>query len=206
MSGAVILLATFFLLPFLYHLPKCVLATIVLVVVYSILSETPHDVAFFIGVRGWQELGLMLVRFLAACARRHAHEAPQMTFLLSTLWDVKTGILVSIGASLVLVVKDAAAVQVRILGRVPGTDRWEPIDPELDGEEEIPGVLVVRIRDSLNFANAGGLKERLRRLEMCKLVSVSAASGPDDHARRTGTAPPVGDPPARRRSGARLQV
>jgi hypothetical protein len=83
-------------------------------------------------------------------------------------------------------------MRVKILGRVPGTNFFEPVDDEgADDEgpfpgEEIPGVLIVRIRDlSLTFgessvlfsspfictdgiedaANAGTLKERLRRLE-----------------------------------------
>lgn len=63
-------------------------------------------------------------------------------------------------------------MRIKILGRVPGTQYYEPLedDDEDDGlfpsQEEIPGVLIVRLRDvSLTFANAGALKERLRRLE-----------------------------------------
>lgn len=82
--------------------------------------------------------------------------------------------------------------RIKILGRVPGTQFYEPLDDdEEEGYpgEEIPGVLIVRIRDiALTFgksatfffsfvysllnalrvclsANAGALKERLRRLE-----------------------------------------
>lgn len=59
---------------------------------------------------------------------------------------------------------------VQIMGRIPGTEQWAPIEdtPENDdplSTEEIPGVLIVRLRESLHFANAGALKERLRRLE-----------------------------------------
>lgn len=65
-------------------------------------------------------------------------------------------------------------MRVRILGRDPITHTWEPIDTKKtqseevarEIEEEIPGVLIVKIRESLSFANIGGLKERLRRLEM----------------------------------------
>lgn len=94
---------------------------------------------------------------------------------MTLIYDVKTGILLSVGVSLVLTVKDATAIRVRILGRDPQTRHWQPIDPrttnadndELEAEEEIPGILIVRIRESLCFANVGGLKEQLRRLEMC---------------------------------------
>jgi len=54
-----------------------------------------------------------------------------------------------------------------IQGRIPGTDKWRPIneDPAAQ-EDELPGVLIVRIRENLDFANTTHLKERLRRLEL----------------------------------------
>lgn len=57
------------------------------------------------------------------------------------------------------------------MGRVPGTEEWQPVDDEsndddlLSQNEEVPGVLIVQLRETLHFANAGALKERLRRLE-----------------------------------------
>lgn len=68
---------------------------------------------------------------------------------------------------------------VQIMGRVPGTENWAPIEEHAGGEdvdelllqhgsphEEVPGLLIIRLRESLHFANAGALKERLRRLEL----------------------------------------
>lgn len=53
------------------------------------------------------------------------------------------------------------------MGRLPDTDEWIPVDEHPDAiEEDMPGVLVVRIRENLNFANTGQLKDRLRRLEL----------------------------------------
>lgn len=43
-----VLLAAFFLLPALYYLPRCVLASVVCLVVYSLLAEAPEDVGFYI--------------------------------------------------------------------------------------------------------------------------------------------------------------
>jgi MFS superfamily sulfate permease-like transporter len=45
--SGIVLLATFFLLPYLYYLPKCVLASIICLVVFSLLSEAPHDIKFY---------------------------------------------------------------------------------------------------------------------------------------------------------------
>ena len=36
-------------------------------------------------------------------------------------------------------------------GRIPGTDRWKPIDENPEAEEDAPGVLIVRIRENLDF-------------------------------------------------------
>lgn len=57
------LLSTFFLLRFLYYLPKAVLGCIISVVVYSILAECPEDVHFFVKMRAWTDLALMMLTF-----------------------------------------------------------------------------------------------------------------------------------------------
>ncbi|SCV68855.1 BQ2448_976 [Microbotryum intermedium] len=153
LTGVFVLLVSFFLLGFLYALPKCILAVIICVVVFSILAETPHDVMFFWRLRAWVDLSLMA-----------------MTFFLSLFVSVEIGIIVSVAFSMLLCIKHSSAMRIKILGRVPGTSFYEPLeDDDDDGlfpSEEIPGILIVRFRDaSLTFANAGALKERLRRLE-----------------------------------------
>ncbi|EGG08907.1 uncharacterized protein MELLADRAFT_77271 [Melampsora larici-populina 98AG31] len=155
-TGLTILFATYFLLDYLFFLPKCVLAVVVTMVVFHLISELPEDLAFFWKLRGWTELALMT-----------------FTFLITLVYEVKTGIIMSVAVSMVLTIKDATAIRVRILGKDPISQSWEPIDPlrheaeaELETDDEIPGVLIVKIRESLSFANAGRLKEKLRRLEM----------------------------------------
>ena len=44
LTGLLVLLTSFFLIGFLFALPKCILAVIICVVVFSILEEAPHDV------------------------------------------------------------------------------------------------------------------------------------------------------------------
>ena len=41
-------------------------------------------------------------------------------------------------------------------GRIPGTDRWKPIDDNPDAEEDASGVLIVRIRENLDFGASLG--------------------------------------------------
>ncbi|KAL8286278.1 hypothetical protein RQP46_004766 [Phenoliferia psychrophenolica] len=153
LTGTFVLLVTYFLLGYLFYLPKCILASIIVVVVFSILAEVPHDVKFFFKMGAWVDGGLMA-----------------LTFLLTFFVNVEVGIVVSVAVSMVLCIKQSASMRVSILGRVPGTQYYEPLDDDGDDDffqsEEIPGVLIVRLRDSsLTFANAGALKERLRRLE-----------------------------------------
>jgi high affinity sulfate transporter 1 len=147
--AVIILIATFFFLPWLYYLPKCVLGSIVCLVVYSLLAETPEDVVFYWKMRSWVDMTLM-----------------SLTFILTIIWSVQVGVTVSLIISLLLVVRRSSRTRMTILGHIPGTDRWEPIDESTGAEEDTPGVLIVRIRENLDFANTAQLKERLRRLEL----------------------------------------
>ncbi|GJE94663.1 sulfate anion transporter [Phanerochaete sordida] len=147
--SAIVLLATFFLLPWLYYLPKCVLAAIICLIVFSLLAEAPEDLHFFWKMHAWVDLSLMA-----------------LTFFLTIIWDVEVGIAVSLVISLLLVVHRSSKTRMTILGRVPGTDRWKPIGEESEAMEDTPGVLIIRIRENLDFANTAQMKERLRRMEL----------------------------------------
>ncbi|KAF8910825.1 sulfate anion transporter [Mucidula mucida] len=147
--SGVILLATFYLLPLLYFLPKCVLASIICLVVISLLSETPHELKYYFKMRSWIDLVLM-----------------GLTFVLSIIWNVEVGIVVSMIISLLLVVHRSSRARMTILGRIPGTQRWKPLTENPEAEEDVSGALIIRIRENLDFANTAQLKDRLRRLEL----------------------------------------
>ena len=124
-------------------------------VAVSLIEEAPHDIRFFLAIGGYAELTLMLLIF-------------GTTFL----WNLKIGIAVGIGLSLLRVLKHSTRPRIQILGRVPGTKDFE--NAELfgawgeDGSEEVemvPHSLIVKIPEPLTFANTGSLKDRLRRLE-----------------------------------------
>ncbi|WWC88093.1 uncharacterized protein L201_002997 [Kwoniella dendrophila CBS 6074] len=147
-SGAIIL-AIYFLLPYLYFLPKATLAVIITLVVYSILAEAPHEIMYFYKMKAWTDFMQMTG-----------------TFILTLFFSMEIGLVASVVLSLILVVQKSSQPRIQIIGRVPDSDQWAPVDEEENAHEEIPGVLVVRIRESLSFANTGQLKERLRRLEL----------------------------------------
>ena len=106
-------MTTYYLLPYLFYLPNAILSAIIILVVQSILAETPHDVAFFFRMRSWTDcksishlnrtdfgliVGLMLI-----------------TFLLTALWSVNTGIIVSVALSLVMVVQNSSSMYLLLL-------------------------------------------------------------------------------------------
>ena len=104
-------------------------------------------------MQSWIDLGLM-----------------GLTFVLSMIWNVEVGIVVSMVLSLVLVVHRSSKTRMTILvsidrlcqlhvltypkGRIPGTDRWKSINENPEAEEDVPGVLIVRIRDNLDFGQS----------------------------------------------------
>jgi MFS superfamily sulfate permease-like transporter len=119
------------------------------VVAYSLLEEAPPDLLFFFQIRGYSELALMLVIFLS-----------------TIFWNLKIGIAVGIGLSLLRVVRHATRPRIQILGRVPGTtDKFENAEREPGRLEFFDGCLIVKVPEPLTFANTGDLKARLRRLE-----------------------------------------
>ncbi|THG99691.1 hypothetical protein EW145_g7217 [Phellinidium pouzarii] len=154
--SALVLLSTFFLLPALYFLPRCILGSVVFLVVFTIVAEAPHEVSYFWRMRSWTDLGLMLI-----------------TFITTLLFNIEIGIVCSIICSLLLVVHKSSRPRLTILGRIPGTTRWKPVTDTPEAKEDVQGTLIVRLRDNLNF-------ERLRRLELYGLQP----SHPSDAPRR----------------------
>jgi MFS superfamily sulfate permease-like transporter len=143
------LLCVFYAVPWFYYLPKGVLSAMVTVVAYSLVEECPHDIKFFVKIRGWTELSLMAIIFLA-----------------TIFYNLSTGIALGIGLSLLQLIKHATKPRIQILGKLSGTtNRFENAESFPDAIEFVEGSLIVKIPEPLTFANTGELKNRLRRLE-----------------------------------------
>lgn len=138
-----------FLLPYFYYLPKAVLSAMISVVAYSLIEECPHDIKFFWKIRGWTELSLMFIIFLA-----------------TIFYSLSLGIALGIGLSILALVRHSTKPRIQILGRVPGSpDKFENAEHDPERIEFIEGCLICKIPEPLTFANTGELKTRLRRLE-----------------------------------------
>ena len=120
------------------------------VVAYSLIEEAPHDIRFFIKIRGWSELTLMAIIFFA-----------------TIFYSLPLGIGLGVGLSILQVIRHATKPRIQILGKVPGTEEaFENAEENPQGVEFIEGCLIVKIPEPLTFANTGDLKNRLRRLEL----------------------------------------
>ncbi|KOS22396.1 putative sulfate transporter [Escovopsis weberi] len=145
--SAISLLSIMYLLPYFYYIPKPVLSAMISVVAWSLIEEAPHDIHFFLRIRGWTELSLMAIIVVA-----------------TIFYSLTLGMALGVGISLLMVIKHSTRPRIQILGRVPGTHRFENAEagPNI---EFIEGCLIVKIPEPLTFANTGELKARLRRLE-----------------------------------------
>lgn len=120
------------------------------VVAYSLIEECPHDIKFFVHIRGWSELSLMFIIFAA-----------------TVFYSLTLGIALGVGLSLLSVIRHATKPRIQILGKVPGTEgQFENAEDNPHGLEFIEGCLIVKMPEPLTFANTGDLKNRLRRLEL----------------------------------------
>lgn len=120
------------------------------VVAYSLVEECPHDLLFFLRLRGWTELTLMFLIFTA-----------------TIFYSLELGMALGIGLSVIILIRHATQPRIQILGKIPGTaTRFENAELQPENVELIEGALIVKIPEPLTFANTGDLKNRLRRLEL----------------------------------------
>ena len=96
---------------------------IVSAVVFSLLSETRHDISYY-----WKFVRSplhLMNRFLNAIHRMEAWidlTLMFLTFSFSIIWDVEIGIVVSVVISLLLVVYRSSKARLTILVCFPGND------------------------------------------------------------------------------------
>jgi len=128
---------------------KAVLSSMITVVAWTLIEEAPHDILFFVRIRGYTELGLMIIIFAA-----------------TIFYSLELGIAIGVGLSLLSVIRHSTRPRIQILGRIPGTNRFENAEDNPEKLEFIEGCLIVKIPEPLTFANTGDLKNRLRRLEL----------------------------------------
>jgi len=138
----VVLLTILFLTPLFYYLPKSCIAAIVMVAAGRLIE---FHFKFLYQIRAWLEILLTLFTFFT-------------TFFLGA----EIGIILAIAISLFLVVKHTTLPSVSILGIAPD-GKWRDVALFKDAQL-MPGVLVVRIDESLYFGNIEQLVKMINRI------------------------------------------
>ena len=127
------------------------------VVAYSLIEEAPHDIYFFYKISGWNELILMT-----------------LIFLTTFLWNLRIGIAVGIGLSLLRLLHHSTRPRIQILGRIPGTTEFEnaefvagerPIEfvPTLPNRQD-PGAAYIRQHGARSRTACAGWRTTARAM------------------------------------------
>lgn len=134
-----IAIATLFLTPFLYFLPKATLAATIIVAVLGLINvETIRQTWTY----SKADFGAMLG-----------------TILGTLVFGVEVGIAIGVLSSLALFLARTSRPHVAIVGRVPGTQHYRNVDRH--AVETTPGVLSIRVDESLYFPNARFLEDTI---------------------------------------------
>ncbi len=132
-----IALATLYLTPFLYFLPKATLGATIIVAVLSLVDFGPLKLT-------WKYSKADFSAILA-------------TIVITLTVGVEAGVLAGVLISLFLYLKRTSTPHYAVVGRVPGTEHFRNVLRHK--VETLPHVLMVRVDESLYFPNARFLEE-----------------------------------------------
>ncbi|MGO9161014.1 MAG: SulP family inorganic anion transporter [Streptosporangiaceae bacterium] len=145
-SGVIVLLTLLVLAPVFSNLPKPVLAALIIEAVVMGMMDVPE------------------MRRLARVARFDFWIA--IAAIIGTLLvGVLAGVLIGIGLSLIWLISVATRPRMPLLGRQPGTQAFRELD-EHPGDEQFPGVVVLRLDGGLFFATSDALEDRVREVAL----------------------------------------
>jgi SulP family sulfate permease len=129
--------ATLLLTPFLAALPKATLSATIVIAVLTLVD-------FSILRKAW-------------AYSKADFAAVAITLAGTLLLGVETGIAMGVAASILLFLYRSSRPHVAVVGRVPGTEHYRNV--KRHSVDTLPGVLSVRIDESLYFANARYLED-----------------------------------------------
>lgn len=140
-SVGVIAITLLFLTPLFYHLPKVILAAIIVVAVVGLID-----------VRGARELWRVDRKDFALMIA---------TFVATLALGIEEGIVVGVGLSIAIVLDQITRPHFAVLGRLPGTDQYRNVARNSEAIVE-PGVAVLRMDASLFYGNSAAFRDAAR--------------------------------------------
>ena len=141
-SGVTVLLTLVVLAPLFSGLPKAVLAAVIIEAVVMGMMDLPE------------------MRRLAR-VQRFDFWIAVAAIVATLLAGVLAGVVIGIGLSLIWLVSVATRPAMPLLGREPGTQAFRELT-EHPGDEQFPGVVVLRLDGGLFFATSDALEDRVR--------------------------------------------
>ncbi len=156
MSVAVIGVTLLFLTPLFYHLPKAILAAIIVVAVAGLVDVR--------GARGLWRVDRKDFALMGA------------TFLATLVLGIEEGILVGAALSVTVVLDQITRPHIARLGRLPGTSLYRNLERNPEAVVD-PDIAILRMDASLFYGNAEAFRDAARRC--------FAGTGTSDGGRRT---------------------
>jgi SulP family sulfate permease len=159
-SVVMVVITLLFLMPLFYHLPKTVLAAIIIVAVFGLIN---FKEARFLWRANKLDFWLMLV-----------------TFLATLLLGIEIGIITGVGLSLIILIFRTSRPYVAVLGKVPNSNFYK----NKERFEEVlidDDILVLRFDAQLFYANASYFRDQLEQMmdkkgNTLKLIVLDAES------------------------------
>lgn len=142
-SVMLVALTLLFFTSVFYHLPKSVLAAIILLAVLSLFD---YKEAKFLWYAHKQDFTMMMV-----------------TFFATLIFGIEEGVFAGVILSILLVLYRSARPQAVELGNIPGTEFYKDID-RFKQAECSDNAIIMRFDDQLYFGNAAFLKEQINTL------------------------------------------
>lgn len=143
-TAIVVALTLLWLTPLFYHLPKAVLAAIIISAVAGLVDIAEARHLWRISKPDLAVMGI--------------------TFVATLTLGIELGIGIGVAASLVSFLRKMSRPHIARLGRLPGTELYRKVDRN-PGAIESPDTLALRFDAPLFFANASYLKSTLREQE-----------------------------------------
>ena len=143
-SAIIVLLSLLFMTPLFYYLPKAILASIIMISVFSLIE----------------------VRYAKSLWNNRKDEFVLLllTFLVTLFWSITAGILIGVLIALLLMVYRTSKPHIAVLGKIKGTDYYKNIsrfDQDIEARDDL---LIVRFDSQLYFGNSNYFKRKIYEL------------------------------------------
>lgn len=153
-------------------LPECSLSCVISYISYTLLEELPKDIAFYLRVKGYNEIFLVF-----------------LIIILTIVWSPQMAISIGLIISMSSLLKQTTKSKITVLGKDINTNQFKPVhlhdvgmtrsmsdcssitdgnlaNPNMSNNNlEFERVMIVETPRTLNFANISDVKKRLIKLE-----------------------------------------